>query len=213
MEAIFETDMDEQQVLEKSGELFMRYGIRSVSMDDIARTLGISKKTLYQLVDNKADLIRRIYTEQMQCEESEMVAIRQRATDAIDEILQVGLYVIRELRLISPTTVYDMKKYYADIYREVEQTHASFLYEFIHTNLEHGMKQGLYRSNLNPDIVTKLFVGKSTLVGDDAHFPSDTYSLEELFKQHLKYHIYGVASPQGQALLHKHLETTFREIN
>ncbi len=191
----------------------MRYGIRSVSMDDIARSLGISKKTLYQLVENKADLIRRVYSQMKACEESEMVAIRERATDAIDEILQVGLYVIQELRQLSPTTVYDMQKYYADIYREMEHAHSTYLYEYIRTNIERGIEQGLYRKNVHPDIVTKLFVGKSLLVGDDVQFPTDKYDLETLFKQHLRYHIYGIASPKGLALLHQHLETTFREIN
>ncbi len=200
------------QIIRMTNELFTRYGIKSVSMDDIARALGMSKKTIYQYVDNKADLIRQIVDWRREREEEEMNAIRTQADDAIDEILQIGRFVIRQLRKAPPTVIYDLQKYYAPLYQELSVQHGRYLYSLIRGNLERGMAQGLYRSNLNPDIIAKLFVGKSRLVGDDEHFPLQTYPLEQLFKQHLLYHIYGVASPQGLELLDHHLSTTSKEM-
>ena len=107
--------MVKQQIITKSEELFMRYGIRSVSMDDIARELGISKKTLYQQVENKSDLIRQIFAERSMQERLAIEAMRQESDNAIEEVVEVARFMISRLRLLSPTSRYDLEKYYQDI--------------------------------------------------------------------------------------------------
>ena len=194
-----------QQILHKAGELFMRYGIKSVSMDDLARELGISKKTLYQYVENKADLIQQIFQEKIELEKQIMKEIRLSSVDAIDEILKIARYVTEELRQISPTTMYDLQKYYREVWKEMEALHKRHVYMLIRDNLERGVKQGFYRENMNPDIVAKLYVGKTSLVVDEDLFPTRDYDKSELFKEYIRYHINGVASPKGLKLLVQHL--------
>ncbi len=193
-----------QQVLKKSFELFMRYGIKSVTMDDIARELGISKKTLYQYVDNKSDLIEQIFRQHIDEEMEVMEGIRQEASDAIDEMLKISKYVVGQLRELSPNTVYDLRKYYRSTWKQMEALHKRHVYQVIRENLERGIRQGVYRSNLNPDILAKLYVGKAFLVTDEEIFPARTYNYEELYWEYINYHIQGIASDKGRQLLIKH---------
>lgn len=202
-----------QQIITKARALFMRYGIKSVTMDDIARDLGISKKTLYQYVDNKTDLIEQIFLQKIEDEKQAMADILLEATDAIDEILKIARFVIRELRMLSPTTVYDLQKYYRNTWKEMEALHQRFVYTLIRENMERGMKQGIYRQEMNPDIVAKLYVGKTTLVVDEVLFPIGQYNMELLFKEYILYHIHGIASPKGLQLLEDHLSQREKQIN
>lgn len=193
-----------KQILDKSEELFMRYGIKSVTMDDIARELGISKKTLYQSVENKTELIEQIFHQRIEREKRRMAEIRESSADAVEEILKIADYVIAELRQLSPTTMYDLQKYYRGTWCQMDALHQSHVYQLIRDNIERGMEQGVYRHDLDPDIIAKLYVGKTSLVADDELFPLREYNIEALFKQYIHYHIHGIASPKGLGLLEQH---------
>lgn len=193
-----------QQILTKSEELFMRYGIKSITMDDIARELGISKKTLYQYVENKSDLISQIFQQKIASEKQCMADIRQAATDAVDEILRIARYVIQELRQMSPTTMYDLRKYYRSTWRQMEALHQRHIYQLIRENLERGQAEGLYRSNIDVDIIAKLYVAKTSIVVDEDLFPTQQYNIEKLFAEYMMYHIHGIASAKGLAVLAMH---------
>lgn len=194
-----------QQIIGKAAELFMRYGIKSVTMDDLARELGISKKTLYEHVSNKSDLIEQIFG-QMITEEKEMMAhLRQTAGDAIEEILNITKFVLKNLRRLSPTTVYDLQKYYRSTWKKMESQQCDHIYDLIRENLERGMVQGVYRDTINPDIIAKMYVGSNSIVTDESWFPVGEYRMDELFIQHMTYHLHGIASSQGLALLEQHM--------
>lgn len=202
-----------QRILTTSESLFMRYGLKSVTMDDIARELGISKKTLYQFVDNKSDLIEQIFKQKIELEKELMQQIREQSTDAVDEIVKIARYVIQQLKELSPTTMYDLQKYYRNTWRLMESLHQKHIYVIIKENLIRGMKQDLYRQNMNPDVVAKLYVAKTSFVADEDLFPIRDYNLEDLFREFIIYHIHGIASPNGLQLLKKHLTTELGEIN
>lgn len=182
----------------------MRYGIRSVTMDDIAREMGMSKKTLYQYVDNKTDLIEQIFQQHAEEEKKVIERIRHDSADAIDEILRIARYVVAQLRELSPTTVYDLQKYYRNTWKQMDALHQRHVYTVIKDNLERGIRQGVYRSNLNPDIVAKLYVGKTSLVADEEMFPAREYNIQNLYWEYINYHIRGIASAEGQRLLEKY---------
>ena len=201
------------KILEGAEGLFMRYGIKSVTMDDIARELGISKKTLYQYVDNKGDLIQQIFGCRKEEEQAEMAEIHQAATDAIDEILRIAKSVLRRLRGMSQSALYDLQKYYGRQWKAFELEHQQYIYQVLKRNIEDGMKQGLYRENLDPDIVSKLYVGKTSLVADEELFPLSDYNLEALFRQYMLYHIHGIASLEGLKVLEKHMDRNLEHID
>lgn len=183
----------------------MRYGIKSVTMDDIAREMGISKKTLYQYVPNKADLIEQIFQAHITEEKCMTEEIRSTSSDALEEMLRIGRYVVEKLRSMSPTTVYDLRKYYGSIWKKMEAQMKQHVYGVISDNIGRGIQQGIYRSELDPDIIARLYVGKSVLVADEDVFEIGDYDLATLHQEYIRYHIHGIASEKGRQLLAKHL--------
>lgn len=193
-----------EKILEESTGLFLRYGVKSITMDDIASNLGISKKTLYQFVDNKTDLIYQVCHQHIMAEKAIIDKIVSDSKDAIDEILSIAAYVTNLLRQLSPTTVYDLQKYYKASWKVMEGLHNEHVYHVIKNNVDRGIKEGLYRDDLDADIIAKLYVGKTNMVVDPELFPLKEYNLEKLFSEYIHYHIHGIASQKGLTLLRKH---------
>jgi Transcriptional regulator len=193
-----------QNVLHKVTEMFMRYGIKSVTMDDISRNLGMSKKTLYQYIDNKADLLQQVFQQHIEDETTAMESIVEESKDAIDEILNIAKYITNLLREMSPNTLYDLQKYYREVWDLMEELHQQHIYKVIHNNIERGVKEALYRADIDADIIARLYVSCNKVIVDESVFPLKQYNTERLFLEHIKYHIFGIASKKGLQLLDKY---------
>ena len=174
-------------------------------MEDITREMGVSKKTLYQVVDNKEDLVHQVLADKMEEDLVALKKIQAESLDAIDEMLRVTRYILATLRDLSPAVVFDLNKYYGGIWSQVEGVHKQQTYLLIRDNLERGIAQGLYRENINPDIIARLYVAKSSLIVNEVIFPSAEYHPAVLFEETIQYHMHGVASSRGLILLEKHL--------
>lgn len=190
-----------RKILDKSKTLFMRYGIKSVTMDDIARHLGMSKKTIYQHVNNKADLINKIMKLDIAEEEQKILKIRQETNNAVEEMFRVSIHVGEKLQQINPSAAYDLKKYYPktwDLMRSIRHGH---IYSIIKENLEQGLTQGIYRKNLNAEVLARFYVGQTALIFDRELFPFPEYKQAEVYLEFIKYHMRGIVSQKGYALL------------
>ena len=186
------------KILQVSQLMFLKYGIKSVTMDDIVRELGMSKKTLYQYFENKDDLLNQIVDTTIAEDREKMQQIKAVATDAIDEIFRVAQHVATELsRLKSPTILFDMQKYHRSVWQKFDDFANGDVFHHIKANLERGIKEGLYRNDLDPDIIAKLYVSKSNCVLNEDMFPQTHYDKVRLFLQHLTYHIHGIATIKG----------------
>lgn len=175
-------------------------------MDDISRELGMSKKTLYQYVKNKEELIHLMIQAHIELEKEIMTDILKVSKDAISEMFGVAKHVLETLSKLPSTTLYDLQKYYPKSWQLVEAFHKQFIYKSIKNNLERGVKEKLYRSEIDCDIIAKLYVGKSTIVADESVFPSNEYNKEVLFKTYFLYHIHGIATEKGVKKMNKHME-------
>ena len=187
--------------------LFKRLGLKSVSMDDIARELGISKKTLYQLVSNKEELIEKVMTYDFEQDKAMFVRHADEATDAIDEFLRNSRYFIREMREVSPTTMRDLQKYYPKLWRDMFQAHHEQFQRDLVRNLERGMEEGLYRDNLEPEVIATLYSGMTGLVIDRQVFPNHERPLSDIIRQMTEYHFHGIVNQFGRERLEQYLRT------
>lgn len=179
----------------------MRYGIKSITMDDVAREMGISKKTLYQHVNSKTDLIERIIHQHIHEEKKCLSEIPGQAKDAIEEVLMIAQYVVKVLRSMRPTTMFDLKKYYRDCWNMMEDFQQGYMYNMIRANIEQGIQEGLYRDNLDSDIIAKLYVRKTMLLTDEIIFPMREYDRDKLFTEFIQYHLRGIVSEKGMKKL------------
>ncbi len=182
-------------------DLFLRYGVKSVSMDDICRKLGISKKTIYTVIENKKDLIEKIIQLHITRDEEDIIAITQNSDTAVDEMCKIGRHVIKFLKEMKPSLIYDLQKYYPTAWNMIQNQHYGFIYRTIKTNIERGQKEGLYISSFDSDIIAKLYVEKTHCIADEENFPSSKFSRPQLFEQLFKYHMRGISSEQGLKLL------------
>ncbi len=187
-------------------DLFMRIGIRSVSMDDIARELGISKKTLYQTVQNKEELIELVLQSGVEEDRILLETSMRDSADAIDEMLRNSRHFIRQMRQVSPTVLHDLRKYYPELFRsKVEAHHQEFL-QRVGENLKRGIAEGLYRPEIDAAIIANLYVGMTMMVVDRGIFPAQERPLSDILLQHSTYHFNGIVNRAGRERLQDYLK-------
>lgn len=182
-------------------DLFLKYGVKSVSMDDICRKLGISKKTIYTVIENKKDLIEKIIKLHLEKDQEDIEEITKSADTAVDEMCKIGRHVIKFLREMKPSLIYDLQKYYPQAWDMIEDQHYNFIYRTIKANLERGQDEGLYLSSFDAEIIAKLYVEKTHCIADEEHFPSMEYTRPQLFEELFMYHMRGISSEKGLKLL------------
>ena len=140
---------EEYHILERLLSLFMRYGIRSITMDDIARELGVSKKTLYHDYKDKNDLINRVIDYDMGQSRSLLEELVRSDIDAIHEIILVNKSIHQVRSRYSPTFYYDLKRNYPETYRRWLNEKRRSMYDLIIGNLQKGKREGYYRREIH----------------------------------------------------------------
>jgi len=175
----------------------MTYGLRSVSMDDISRKLGMSKKTIYQFVENKNDLVKEVLSQFLIREHEVIQSISKNSSDAIEEYINMANHFLVTVKKMKPTITFDLQKYYPDSWQLIEKSHFSFLGNIIQENIKAGVKQKLYRDDIDADIISKLYISKNHAIADDSLFPLERYPKHELLIQFVRYHLRGIASEKG----------------
>ncbi len=192
-------------ILQRSQAMFMRYGIKSVTMDELSRELGISKKTLYQYFETKEELIEQIIEKHIVKEQCLIEEARATSKNALEEMILMAKHVLDELRHLTPTTMYDLQKYYRASFDKLQARFQIQIFGAIKENLERGIKEGLYRKEVNAEIIARFYNVLSLTLIDEASFPSDKYPKEKMYLEFLDYHIHGIASPKGLILFEAHL--------
>jgi AcrR family transcriptional regulator len=190
-------------LLSKSKELFMRYGIKNLTMDEVAKEMGMSKKTVYIYADNKADLVKQVMLRHIEEEQELLKEIYSRNINAIEELIAMVNYFSAHLREFNPALLFDLQKYYPDSWAVFNDFRYNFIYQCIRKNLTDGMKQKLYRNKLNVDVVAKLYVGSIDVLFNQDLFPSRSYHFIDIYKQFLEQFLHGVATEEGRKIIAK----------
>jgi len=138
-----------ERIMLKAQELFMQFGIRSVSMDDIANSLGMSKKTVYQYYADKDELVEAVVERHISEVQGECISCRENAKDAIHEINLTMEHIMEELGSMNPMLLYDLEKFHYRSYKRFRDYKDKFLAEMIRRNIEWGIKEELYRAEVN----------------------------------------------------------------
>ncbi len=177
--------------------LFMKYGLKSISMDEICKAAGISKKTIYNQVKNKAELIDLIVEGFMVEEKAFIKEIKASSSTALGEMIQLTEHVIEFLRNLKPTVMYDLQKYYRKTWDKIELDHFSFIKNTIRENIFRGKKEGIYRSEINADIISNLYLMMTRNIIEEDTFPRETYPKVILFENFIDYHLHGILNEEG----------------
>lgn len=194
-------------ILTESFELFKRYGVRSVSMDDIARELSISKKTLYQYVENKTDLLSKIFEGHQVRAHKKYEEMCQKGENAIDVLLLISSKVLVDFSQARPSMRFDLQKYYPELLKEYTDMLHQFICQKMKLNLEQGISEGLYRTDLDVELVSLLYVKKLSDIQSSDFIESGAFSLRNVFEVMFENHIRGISLEEGVNYFEKKIKT------
>ncbi len=201
------TELDTKQRIQKAAhDLVMQYSIRSVSMDDIAANLGMSKKTIYQYFKDKDELVEAVVenvieTNQCACNED-----RERAINAVHEIFLVMDMMAEMFKTMNPSILFDMQKYHPSAYRKFQKHRNEYLYNICSQNLERGICEALFRPEIQVDILARYRVETMLIAFNPEFQRSVKQSLLEIEKEIIIHYLFGLVSLKGYKLVLKYME-------
>lgn len=196
----------QERIRQKADELFRRYGIRSVTMDDIAAQLGISKKTIYQYYADKDQLVDAVAIDEIKFSQDSCLRDSTNAANAIEEIFRVMEFVEVMFRNMNPAMLYDLEKYHPGGYKKFLEHKNKFLHDMIRHNLERGIKEELYRPEINVEIMTRFRLESMMLAFNSELFPPSKFNLVELQREIIEHFLYGLATMKGYKLILKYMQ-------
>lgn len=190
-------------LLDQIMELFYKFGIRNVNMDDISHHLKISKKTLYQSFKNKEDLIEKIFLYDSFKWSNKISAIDPSKMNAIDIIIHVSSMVYEELSRLDPKLKFEMMKYYEPLFSKYSLQKQEHIYNHIKKNLVKGKAEGLYREDVDNELTATLYLKNLIEMHSIDYCFSNELSFDKIFEVMFENHIRAISTPAGLAYFEK----------
>ncbi|MCC7465571.1 MAG: TetR/AcrR family transcriptional regulator [Saprospiraceae bacterium] len=202
----------QEKWLKRVEELFFNLGIKSLTMDDVARELGISKKTLYSFVENKDDLVAKVMERHMaeQCKVDEVM--HAEAANAVDEMVRLIQHIVADLGKMKPNVVHEMQRYHREIWNRINDFQHSYILNLTRQNLEWGRRDGLYRTDFDLEAAARFYIAGAMIIFDDRYFPKPPYTYDFLFKEFITNYLHSIISKKGLQLLKEKLESTEKSL-
>jgi len=188
-----------EPMLEQIKELFFEFGIKNLNMDDISHKLGISKKTLYRFVKSKEDLLTRIFEYDQSKWADAMNVLGSLEVNAIEKLFKVSLMVYEEMKRFNPMLMFELRKYYEPLYNEFRAKKLTHISRSMRMNLERGIKEGLYRNDLNNDAVVAIYMNYLVEIHNIEVCRVVDITFDELFRVMFENHIRAISTPEGVA--------------
>ncbi len=189
------------RILTKSHELFMLYGIRSVSMDEIANHLGISKKTIYQYFKDKDALVEGVINIEIEMHQDEFSKYAAISENAIHELFLTLDTVEEMLKHMNPSVMFDLQKYHSTAFEKFRTHKNTFFYDIIKANIERGKQEGLFRADIDVDVLTRYRLANMFLMFDFEHFPSNKFTPIQIISETTDNFLHGMSTQAGLKII------------
>jgi len=190
-------EQQEKEIIIGALALFNRYGIRSVTMDDVAGELGISKKTIYKYFENKADVVHHCMLTIYNRVQEKLVEVHRNYENPIDELMAISRVMINILESNNPSLRFQLEKYYPQTFSALYQGRQSLVTNVIRENIERGKKTGYYREDAETDIITHLYCSKMKSLPEEEEGLIKSHGVKSMMEQGMIYHIRGLATAKG----------------
>jgi AcrR family transcriptional regulator len=186
--------------------MFLDLGFKSVTMDDLAKELAISKKTIYSFFDNKTALVECCTLQLCKTISANIKELATKNLHPIDELFEVRQIVRRFLKNEQSSPQYQLQKYFPSLFKKLKDEQLMMMREFLMRNLSKGIEIGVYREDLNPEMVFRLYFYTYFSLRDPQLYPEKIFNAQELIFEHINYHIRGIATPKGADYLNNYLD-------
>ena len=194
-------------VIEESDKLFCQYGFKSVTMDDIAKHLGMSKKTIYQNFKDKNELVNILIANKLSKQSCKMDDCAANAKNAVHEIFLAMADIKELIGALNPKLFYDLQKYHPKAWLKFRNFKEKNLLITITTNLLRGIEEGVYRNNINVDILAQLRLDHSSIVFQEHdHYTMNKYNIAQVMIEITAHYLYGICNEKGLALIANYKE-------
>ncbi len=195
-----------KEILMKSGELFLRFGIKSISMDDISRQLAISKKTIYQYFSDKEELVQEFMKAFLQAEMNQMLELKRESKNVIDELIKSSHFMKQQISNINPTLIYDLKKYHPKAWKCFEEYKWNFLVNEIRETLLEGIKGGYFRKDIDVEILTRMRIEQVEMGFNQDIFNPSKFNMSKVQVEFFEHFLFGISTLKGHKLINKYKE-------
>ncbi len=193
-----------ERIKQKADELYRRYGIKSVTMDEIASQLGVSKKTIYQSFSDKNELVDAVIVDLLSYNKECCQKDRARAQNAIEEVYLAMEMLESMFENMNPSILFDMERNHPATYEKFKKHKYNFLFHLVKDNIERGKREELYRPEINADVVATVRLETMMMPFNENLFPKSKYSLVFLEQQLIEYYLFGLVSLKGYKLISKY---------
>lgn len=199
------------RILQAAIGLFTRNGIKSVSMDDIATHLGISKKTLYKWFENKDQIVSAVIANHLNGVQGECESIIGYARNAVDEMVQMMDWAKRQFANMNPTAIHDLRKYYPAAWSLFHSHKSNYILTQIQANLHRGVKEGLYRADLDVEVLSRLRLAQIDILFDPEIFPHGQFDQPRVQMACNEHFLLGMVTLKGHKLINEYRHVTEEE--
>lgn len=193
-----------ERIVSGSEELFLQAGIKSVTMDDIARHLGMSKKTIYQFFKDKDELVTALVKKKLQEDEDQMCAIISKSGNVIEEMISMMKCSEEIFSRINPIVVHDLQKYHPDAWRDFQRFKSDVLEQTLQQLLEKGIKQGYIRADIDVKVLAKMRVAQVEMGFNQQIYPVAEFNTWRVQYQLMEHFNYGICTLKGYKLLNQY---------
>lgn len=189
-----------EQILLAAGQLFLKYGAKSITMDDIAKHLSISKKTIYQFFNDKDELVYEFVKIFLSEQQKEMEAFYQKSNNAVEELFMLSDFIKKRIASMNPVAMYDLEKYHKRAFSLFLEHKQSCFQGSIIRSLERGIKEGYFRDDLNTEIIAKMRMENVQMAYNSLIFSTEKYNFPEIQIQLFEHFVYGIVTIKGYRL-------------
>jgi len=192
-----------EKIIQKSAELFLTLGFKSVTMDDIANEMGISKKTIYVHFENKTKLVEAVTFTVFEniCEGIDCIC--EASHNPIEELYDTKMYVMQYLKNEKTSPQYQLKKYYPQIYQRLHFKQFEKMHESVKESIQKGIDTQLFRSNIDVDFISRMYFNGMAGIKDETIFPQTLFTMDYLMENYLEYHLRAIVTEKGLKILDK----------
>lgn len=204
----------EEKIIQASHDLFMRFSIKSITMDDISKDLSISKKTIYQYFKNKNDLVLKVTKGHLDEEKHEIQTIKDNTSNAIETLIEESMCLRRNMTDMNPSLLYDLKKYHHQAWALYLESKEKVYIRSLMETLEKGISEGYFRTDIDPEILAVLRVEQIEMSLENLIYPRSRFEFKDVQTQLFDHFLNGLVSEKGRKLLKNyttdHVETTLK---
>lgn len=193
-----------ERILKSTLELFLRFGIKSVTMDDIAKHLAMSKKTIYQFFRDKDEVVHTLLAQELQRDMDDFTVIANSASNVVEEVFNHMKKMHEIFHNINPNIFYDLRKYHPKTWEMFHQFRTSFVHKQVVDAIEKGKKEGLVRADINSEVIARLRVEEIDMGFNPGIFPPDKFRILEAQLAMTEHFLYGICTLKGHKLINKY---------